>query len=260
MKRAEHQVPGLGGLDRDADRLEVAQLADQDDVGVFAQRRAQRILERVGVRAHLALVDQAFLVRVHELDRILDRDDVILARLVDVVDHRAERRRLARARGPCHQHEPLVQGAQLQDERRQAQLFGGEDGRGYDPEHRSGTLAIGKDVRAEPGEALNLVGEVRIVALGELLAVHLRHDRPEELHDLGCGQRPGRRIERLHVAVLAYQRRGPHAQVQIRRARGAHRVEQSIDRRSLAHGSETSCTSMMCVMLTMNVASAVSTY
>ena len=100
--------PGLGGLDRDRDGLEVAQLADQHDVGILAQRRAQRVLERVGVRAHLALVDQALLVRVHELDRILDRDDVILARPVDVVDHRAQRRRLARAGRTGDEHQPLV--------------------------------------------------------------------------------------------------------------------------------------------------------
>ena len=78
VQRAEHEVAGLGRLDGDGDRLEIAQLADQDDVRVLAQRRAQRVLERVGVRVHLALVDQALLVLVHELDRILDRDDVIL--------------------------------------------------------------------------------------------------------------------------------------------------------------------------------------
>ena len=35
-------------------------------------------LNDVGVRVHLALVDQALLVLVHELDRILDRDDVVV--------------------------------------------------------------------------------------------------------------------------------------------------------------------------------------
>ena len=78
VQRAEHEVAGLRRLDGDRHRLEIAHLADEHDVRIFAQRRAQRVLERVGVRAHLALVDQALLVLVHELDRILDRDDVIL--------------------------------------------------------------------------------------------------------------------------------------------------------------------------------------
>ena len=98
VQRAEHEVAGLGGLDRDRDRLEVAHLADQHDVRILAQRRAQRVLERVGVRVDLALVDQAALVLVDELDRILDGDDVVAAVLVDVVDHRAQRRRLAASR------------------------------------------------------------------------------------------------------------------------------------------------------------------
>ena len=82
----------------DFDRLEVAQLADQDDVGVFAQRGAQRHREALRVAVHLALVDEAALVLVDVLDRILDREDVILPLVVDLVDHRGERGRLAAAR------------------------------------------------------------------------------------------------------------------------------------------------------------------
>src|SRR5215467_5459018 len=42
--------------------------------------------------------DDAALVLVQKLDRVLDREDVVGARLVDLVDHRGERRRLAGAR------------------------------------------------------------------------------------------------------------------------------------------------------------------
>ena len=53
--------------------------------------------EGLRVGADLALVDDALLVAVEELDRVLDRHDVLLARLVDLVDHRRQRGRLARA-------------------------------------------------------------------------------------------------------------------------------------------------------------------
>ena len=59
VQRAEHEVAGFRRLDRDRDRLEIAHFADQHDVRILAQRRAQRRLEAVGVRADLALVDQA---------------------------------------------------------------------------------------------------------------------------------------------------------------------------------------------------------
>ncbi|KAG1253851.1 hypothetical protein G6F66_015081 [Rhizopus arrhizus] len=50
---------------------------------------------RVAVR--FALVDQALLRGVHEFDRVLDGEDVAVFVLVDVVDHRRQRGRLARA-------------------------------------------------------------------------------------------------------------------------------------------------------------------
>ena len=120
-------------------------------------------LNELGVRAHFALVDQALLVLVHELDRILDRDDVLVARPVDVIDHRAQRRRLARAGRSGDQHEPFVQLAQIQDVRRKPELLGGEDVGRDDAKHRAAPFAIGEHVGAEPGEARNLIGEIGVV-------------------------------------------------------------------------------------------------
>jgi hypothetical protein len=88
------------------DRLEVAHLADQHDVRVLAQCRAQRQREALRVAVDLALVDQAALVLVDELDRILDREDVIVTLPVDLVDHRGERRRLPGPRRPVTSTRP----------------------------------------------------------------------------------------------------------------------------------------------------------
>ena len=77
MQGAEDQRAHLGGGDGERDGLEVAHLADQDDVGVLAHGGAQRGAEALGVGAHLALREDAALVRVHELDRVLDGDDVL---------------------------------------------------------------------------------------------------------------------------------------------------------------------------------------
>ena len=89
---AKRQVTGLGDRQRRGDRLQVAHFADQDDVGVFTQRVLERGREALGVGADLALVDDAALVAVDELDRVFHRDDVTLPLLVDLVDHRGERR------------------------------------------------------------------------------------------------------------------------------------------------------------------------
>ena len=114
VQRGEDEVAGLGRGQGRADRLHVAHLADEDHVGVLAQRGLQAEREGRRVRPQLALVDDALLVVVQELDRVLDREDVLVARLVDLVDDRGERRRLARARRARDEHDA----ARLLGERR----------------------------------------------------------------------------------------------------------------------------------------------
>ena len=98
VQRREDEVPGLGGGERGRDRLEVAHLADEDHVGVLAQRRAERLGEGRRVGADLALVDDAALVPVQELDRVLDREDVLVPGVVDVVEQRRRASSTCRSR------------------------------------------------------------------------------------------------------------------------------------------------------------------
>ena len=121
VQRGEHQVPRLRGRQRDLDRLAVAHLADEDHLRRLAQGRAQREREGRRVAVQLALVDGRLLVEVQELDRVLDREDVVGARLVDQVDDRGERRRLARAGRTGDQHDAVLQRRDLVQRRRQAE-------------------------------------------------------------------------------------------------------------------------------------------
>ena len=108
VQRRQHEVAGLGRGHRDLRGLEVAHLADQDHVGILAQRRTQRARERHRVEPDLALVEHRALVAERVLDRVLDRDDVIRVLRVDVVDHRGERGRLARAGRAGDEHDAAV--------------------------------------------------------------------------------------------------------------------------------------------------------
>ena len=72
------RVARLGGLQRGLSGLGVAQLADQDHVGILAQCASKRLHEVRGVETDLALVDDARVVAVQDLDRVFDRDDVLL--------------------------------------------------------------------------------------------------------------------------------------------------------------------------------------
>ena len=85
----------------------IAHFADENDVRIFAQRAAQRGGEGLRVHADFAVIDQRLLAAMHKLDRILDRDDVILAMQIRVIDHRRERGRFAGAGRAGHEHEPF---------------------------------------------------------------------------------------------------------------------------------------------------------
>jgi hypothetical protein len=76
VQGAEDEVAGLRGGQGERGGLEVAQLADEDDVRVLAQGAPERGREGVRVRADLPLVDEGALRAVDELDRILEREHV----------------------------------------------------------------------------------------------------------------------------------------------------------------------------------------
>src|SRR2546422_903398 len=103
VQRREHEVAGERRLDGDLGRFQVADLADEDHVGVLAHDVAQTGRERQpDLRLHGDLVDALQLV----LDGVLDRDDLALRR-VDLVERLVERGRLAGAGGPGDQDDPV---------------------------------------------------------------------------------------------------------------------------------------------------------
>ena len=91
-------MPHLRGGERRPGGLGVEQLADEDHVGVLPQARAQRGGVAGRVAADLALGDDGLGVRVEDLDRVLDREDVAAALAVDAVEQGGDGRGLPRSR------------------------------------------------------------------------------------------------------------------------------------------------------------------
>ena len=127
VQRRERQVSRLGDGQTGLNRFQIAHFADEHDVGILPQRVLERGLEALGVDADFALVDDAVLVLVNELDRILDRDHVSLQLLVDLVEHRGERRRLAGARGAGDEDQAARLVREIGDDLRQLELLEGLD-------------------------------------------------------------------------------------------------------------------------------------
>ncbi len=103
MQRAEHEMAGQGGLDRDFRGFGIPDFTHHDDIGVLAQEGAQRVGKRqADIRAHQHLVDTAHLI----LNRLLGGQDAPVD-LVDFVQEGVERGRFSRTGGTRHQDDPV---------------------------------------------------------------------------------------------------------------------------------------------------------
>src|SRR5437762_14016171 len=199
VQRRKAQVPGLGESDRVIHRLAVADLADQDDVGRLAQGVLERGLPVHGVHADFALGNEAALVRVGELDRVLDGDDVAVGVLVAVSDHRRERGGLARTRGPYHDHQAALGHDHVLQYVRELEVLDPGNGGGDHPQHDTDVRLLDEGIDAEPPYARGVDREVAFLARFELVGLPVVHDRAGEVDGVrGCERlvRDGR-----HLAV-----------------------------------------------------------
>ena len=218
VERAEHEVAGLRGGDGEGDRLEVAHFADHDDIGVLAERAAKSVGEGFRVSVNLALGDMATARRDDVFDRILERDDVVVAGAVDLVDERGERGALAAAHRTGHKHEAVVEFREELELIRQAELLHAADGIADDAENEVIARALADDAGAEPADPGG-IGEIDIAARGELLLLRLGQKSHREIFRILWRQRYGLLPDWFENAEPAPDRLGVHAQVDVRGAR-----------------------------------------
>ena len=108
---------------------------------------------RVGVQ--LALIDDAVFVLMEKLHRIFDRDDVLMGLAIDLVDHRGERRRFARAGRSGHENETARPRADFLYDRRETEILEAEDLVRDLPVHGRGRATLVEDVGAETGQTFD---------------------------------------------------------------------------------------------------------
>ena len=244
MQRSDDQVAGLGQREHRIDRLQVAHLADHEDVGVLPQGGAQAAGEGLGVLAHLTLVDGPLAVTVDVLDRVLDREDVGEPGGADVVDHRGHRRRLARPGRAGDEDEPRRRLDHVLDGLGQAELVHRRDVGGDHPQGEGGRPPLGEGAAPHPGDVVEAEGEVDVAALDEGHPVVLVEE------DVGDGlgvDRPedGLVGDGVHLTVDADQRGGTGGEVQVGAAALPEIGEQQVQplsggrvgRHGLAHGA-----------------------
>jgi hypothetical protein len=169
---------------------------------------------------------------VDELDRILDRQDVPELVFVQVVDHRRQRRRLARTGRAGAQHHAARLERQLGEHRRAVELLEGQDLRRNRPEHGAGAAVLVERVDAKARQALDLEREVALERLLVGLALRVVHDVVHHVVHLLVLERVD--IDAADVAVDADHRRQPGRQVQV----GGLVLDRERQQLGDVHGSE----------------------
>src|SRR5439155_9551322 len=132
---------------------------------ILAQRRAERVREAVRVAVDLALVDEAVLVLVDVLDRILDGQNVAVPLRVDLVEQRRQRGRLAAAGRAGDEDEAARAIGERREDGRQAELAEGPDLLRNEPVHRAHRAALVEHVAPEAREAADAEREIELERL-----------------------------------------------------------------------------------------------
>src|SRR5207248_1052578 len=156
-----------------ADEVADRRRPDHDLVG---RHPTAAVLLHQRLRDHLALVDETALGIVHELDRILDGDDVVGAIVVAVIDHGGQRGGLARAGRTGHQHQSPRQHAQVAEDLRRVQLIERQNQRRDVAEHGARAAVLVECIDAEARQLWNLEREVGFEELLVGLALLVVHD------------------------------------------------------------------------------------
>ena len=147
------------------------------------------VCQRIGIDADFALRDDAALVRVHVLDRVLDGDDVAAGLLVAVADHRGQRGRLARAGAAHHDHQAALGQHDFLQDRRQVQLLERRDLGVDQADHAADVALLHEGADAEAADAGRRDREIAFLGGVEFLGLPVVHDRAHQHRRLLGGQR-----------------------------------------------------------------------
>src|SRR2546430_983080 len=111
-----------------------------------------------------------------ELPGILDGDDVLVALAVDLVDHRGQGGRLARAGGAGDEHQAARLVADLFDHDGQTELLESEDLVGDLAIDGGGGAALVEDVGSEPRQPLDAERDVELEVFFEAVLLGVGED------------------------------------------------------------------------------------
>ena len=148
-----------------------------------------------------------------ELNGILDRDNVVIDVLVDVVDHAGQRRALAAPGGPGHQEEATRPHTELGDDFRCPQLLERKFVDGDLPQHHGHVAPLTKDRYTEARLISERKAKIATASFLKFLLAAIGRDALHQRHaivriELFC-------FQPSHATVQTKHRRLPHGQMDV---------------------------------------------
>ena len=98
-------MTGLSRKKGGRDGLIIPHLSYQDHIRIFTQSTSQRIRKASHIFTHFSLVNQRFLTLIFVLDRIFDRNNMPVAVLIHMFDHRRKCRGLSASGRSGHKNQ-----------------------------------------------------------------------------------------------------------------------------------------------------------
>ena len=117
------------------------------------------------ILSDLALADNTFLMPVQHFYRILNRDDMPAAAVIDRVDQTGQRRGFPAARCAGDQHQSLFQLGKRQNFRTDMQLIRIGQDEPHNPQHRGQRSALTIDIHTEPSHLRKRKGKIILAHL-----------------------------------------------------------------------------------------------
>ncbi len=171
VEGGEDEVAGFGGGEGGGDGLVVADFADHDDIGVLAEDMEEGAVEGADVGEDLLLDDDGLFVGVHELDGVLDGDDLAAALGVDEVDHVIEGGGLSGPGGAGDEDEAVGFEGEFVDFLGQAEEIAGGDSFAAEAEAHFREAVVAVERGADAAGDLVADGDAQLPVLLELPAL-----------------------------------------------------------------------------------------
>ncbi|MNV29859.1 hypothetical protein D3C71_1211050 [compost metagenome] len=207
-------MAGFGGGQRQAYGFQIAHLPHQNHVRVLPQRRAQGRGEAAGIAVDLTLVDQALARLVDKLDRVFNGEDVVMAMVIEVVDHRRQRGGFAGTGRAGHQHQTAGSVGHFAKHFSHAQFVHTLHFRRNGAKHRTRATALIERIGPKTRHTGDFKGKIDFQMLLKVRPLGVIHD--------GIDQRPhllvvqGRQVDAPHIAIHPNHRWQASRQMQIR--------------------------------------------